>query len=41
MPPTDGQPWIAGVLDGEHVVVESRPTLKPSEITDAFCVVPT
>jgi hypothetical protein len=47
-PPADGQPWIAGVLDGEHVVAaigmqvlgESRPLLRLSEITDAFRVVP-
>jgi hypothetical protein len=48
LPPRDRQPWIAGVLDGEHVVAaigmqplgEPRPILKRSEIIDAFRVVP-
>jgi hypothetical protein len=49
IPPADGQPWIAGVLDGEHVVAavgmsvmsEPRTTLTLSEIIAAFRVHPT
>jgi hypothetical protein len=48
MPPTEGQPWIAGIEDGEHVVAavgmhvisEPRTTLRAGEIIDAFRLVP-